>query len=218
MPDNKRYYVNDSGSGNTLDLGHPCVLRLVTDSLRYWVTEMGVDGFRFDLGTILGRDPEGFQENHGFHLACRQDPILSQLKLIAEPWDCGIGGYQVGGFPPSWLEWNDHFRDRVRGFWRGDKGQLAELASRITASGDLFNHRGRRPYASVNFITAHDGFTLRDLVSYNDKHNEANCDENRDGSNNNLSYNHGSEGPTDDHDINVLRLRQIRRQWPACVA
>jgi len=210
MPDNKRYYVNDSGTGNTLDLSHPCVLRLVTDSLRYWTSEMGVDGFRFDLGTILAREKTGFNERHGFHLACRQDPVLSQLKLIAEPWDCGLGGYQVGAFPPGWFEWNDRFRDTVRAFWRGDKDKLAELASRITASGDLFNWGGRRPSASVNFITAHDGFTLRDLVSYNQKHNEANGDDNRDGTDNNLSCNHGVEGPTDDPEIRALRARQIR--------
>ena len=211
MPDNARYYVNDSGTGNTLDLSHPGVLRMVTDSLRYWSTEMGVDGFRFDLGTILARDPlEGFDERHGFHLACRQDPELSKLKLIAEPWDCGIGGYQVGAFPPGWMEWNDRFRDAVRAFWRGDSGKLPELASRLTASGDLFNQRGRRPYASVNFITAHDGFTLKDLVSYNDKHNDANGENNCDGTDNNLSYNHGAEGPTNDPEINELRWRQMR--------
>ncbi|HEY6529862.1 MAG TPA: glycogen debranching protein GlgX [Cellvibrionaceae bacterium] len=210
MPDNKRYYVNDSGTGNTLDLGHPCVLRLVTDSLRYWVCDMGVDGFRFDLGTILAREETGFNDRHGFHTACRQDPLLSQRKLIAEPWDCGMGGYQVGRFPPGWMEWNDRFRDTVRGFWRGDEGTLPELAHCLTASGDLFNLGGRRSFASVNFVTAHDGFTLRDLVSYNDKHNEANGDENRDGTDNNLSCNYGSEGPTDNADINALRLRQMR--------
>jgi isoamylase len=211
MPDNARYYVNDSGTGNTLDLSHPCVLRMVTDSLRYWSTEMGVDGFRFDLGTILARTAEdGFDERHGFHLACRQDPKLSKLKLIAEPWDCGIGGYQVGAFPPGWMEWNDRYRDTVRAFWRGDSGKLPELASRLTASGDIFNQRGRRPYASVNFITAHDGFTLKDLVSYNDKHNEANGEKNRDGTDNNLSYNHGVEGPTEDPEIRELRWRQMR--------
>ncbi|RYY76167.1 MAG: glycogen debranching enzyme GlgX [Gammaproteobacteria bacterium] len=210
LPDNPRYYINDSGTGNTLDLTHPCVLRLVTDSLRYWTTEMGVDGFRFDLGTILARETTGFNERHGFHVACRQDPVLSQLKLIAEPWDCGPGGYQVGAFPPGWLEWNDRFRDTVRAFWRGDGGKLPELASRITASGDLFNWGGRRPFASVNFITAHDGFTMRDLVSYNEKHNEANGDENRDGNDNNISYNHGAEGDTDDANIREIRLRQIR--------
>lgn len=210
MPDNRRYYINDSGTGNTLDLAHPCVLRLVTDSLRYWVTEMGVDGFRFDLGTILAREKTGFNERHGFTMACRQDPILSQIKLIAEPWDCGIGGYQVGAFPPGWMEWNDRYRDTVRAFWRGDSGMVAELANRLTASGDLFNQRGRRPASSVNFITAHDGFTLHDVVSYNEKHNDANGDENRDGNDNNLSANYGVEGPTDDKTINEFRKRQIR--------
>ncbi len=211
LPENNRYYINDSGTGNTLDLTHPCVLRLVTDSLRYWTAEMGVDGFRFDLGTILARDEKnGFNERHGFHVTCRQDPTLSQLKLIAEPWDCGLGGYQVGAFPPGWFEWNDRFRDTVRAYWRGDHGKLPELASRITASGDLFNWGGRKPFVSVNFITAHDGFTLRDLVSYNEKHNDANGDENRDGTDNNLSNNYGVEGPTDDPHIKGLRARQIR--------
>lgn len=210
MPDNPRFYVNDTGTGNTLDLSHPCVLQMVTDSLRYWVTEMGVDGFRFDLATILGRYAEGFTERHSFLVACRQDPILSKVKLIAEPWDCGPGGYQVGGFPPGWGEWNDKFRDCVRAFWRGDDGMLPELASRLTASGDLFNQRGRRPYCSVNFVTAHDGFTLRDLVSYNEKHNEANGEDNRDGNDTNYSWNHGVEGPTEDPDICALRLRQMR--------
>ncbi|WP_395605107.1 glycogen debranching protein GlgX [Pseudomonas sp. B16120] len=210
MPDDKRFYINDSGTGNTLDLSHPCVLQMVTDSLRYWATEMHVDGFRFDLATILGRYRDGFDERHSFLVACRQDPVLRQLKLIAEPWDCGPGGYQVGNFPPGWVEWNDRFRDTVRAFWKGDDGQLADFAGRMTASGEMFNHRGRRPYSSVNFITAHDGFTLHDLVSYNDKHNEANDENNQDGSNNNLSWNHGVEGPTDDPEINALRLRQMR--------
>ncbi len=210
MPEDKRYYINDSGTGNTLDLSHPCVLQMVTDSLRYWAHEMHVDGFRFDLATILGRYHDGFNERHSFLVACRQDPLLRQVKMIAEPWDCGPGGYQVGGFPPGWAEWNDRFRDTVRAFWKGDDGQLADFAGRMTASGELFNQRGRRPYASVNFITAHDGFTLHDLVSYNDKHNEANDEDNQDGSNNNLSWNHGVEGPTDDPEINNLRLRQMR--------
>ena len=210
MPEDKRYYINDSGTGNTLDLSHPCVLQMVTDSLRYWAHEMHVDGFRFDLATILGRYHDGFNERHSFLVACRQDPLLRQIKMIAEPWDCGPGGYQVGGFPPGWAEWNDRFRDTVRAFWKGDDGQLADFAGRMTASGELFNQRGRRPYASVNFITAHDGFTLHDLVSYNDKHNEANDEDNQDGSNNNLSWNHGVEGPTDDPEINNLRLRQMR--------
>ena len=210
MPDEKRYYVNDSGTGNTLDLSHPCVLQMVTDSLRYWATEMQVDGFRFDLATILGRHAEGFDERHGFLVACRQDPVLSHCKLIAEPWDCGPGGYQVGGFPPGWAEWNDRFRDTARAFWMGEEGKTAELARRLTGSGDHFNQRGRRPWSSVNFITAHDGFTLRDVVSYDHKHNEANGEDNQDGSDHNLSWNHGYEGPTDDPEINQLRMRQMR--------
>ncbi|WP_043309709.1 glycogen debranching protein GlgX [Pseudomonas sp. ML96] len=210
MPDDRRYYINDSGTGNTLDLSHPCVLQMVTDSLRYWATEMRVDGFRFDLATILGRYADGFDERHSFLVACRQDPVLSKVKLIAEPWDCGPGGYQVGGFPPGWAEWNDKFRDNVRAFWKGDEGQLAELASRLTASGDLYDQRGRRPFTSVNFITAHDGFTLRDLVSYDHKHNEDNDEDNRDGTDHNISWNHGHEGPTDDAEIRELRLRQMR--------
>ena len=183
---------------------------MVTDSLRYWATEMHVDGFRFDLATILGRYHDGFDERHSFLVACRQDPVLRQVKMIAEPWDVGPGGYQVGNFPPGWVEWNDRFRDTVRAFWKGDDGQLADFAGRMTASGEMFNQRGRRPYSSVNFITAHDGFTLHDLVSYNDKHNEANDENNQDGSNNNLSWNHGVEGPTEDPEINALRLRQMR--------
>ncbi|MDX9686871.1 glycogen debranching protein GlgX [Halopseudomonas formosensis] len=210
MPEERRYYINDSGTGNTLDLSHPCVLQMVTDSLRYWATEMQVDGFRFDLATILARHAHGYDERHGFLVACRQDPVLSQCKLIAEPWDCGPGGYQVGGFPPGWAEWNDRFRDTARAFWMGEEGKIADLASRLTASGDHFNQRGRRPYSSVNFITAHDGFTLRDVVSYDHKHNEANGENNQDGSDHNLSWNHGCEGPTDDPEINGLRMRQMR--------
>ncbi|ANN66010.1 glycogen debranching protein GlgX [Bordetella bronchialis] len=210
LPDQKRYYINDTGTGNTLNLSHPRVLQMVMDSLRYWVTEMNVDGFRFDLATILAREPGGFDYESGFLKACRQDPILSSVKLIAEPWDCGPGGYQVGGFPPGWAEWNDRFRDCVRAYWKGDEGVVAELAARITASGDKFNHNGRRPWSSVNFITAHDGFTLHDLVSYNDKHNDANGEENRDGHSNNHSWNCGAEGPTDDEEIRALRERQKR--------
>ncbi len=210
QPDNKRFYINDSGTGNTLDLSHPCVLQMVTDSLRYWATEMHVDGFRFDLATILGRYHEGFDERHSFLVACRQDPVLRSVKLIAEPWDCGPGGYQVGGFAPGWAEWNDRFRDTVRAFWKGDDGQLADFAGRMTGSGELFNQRGRRPYTSVNFITAHDGFTMKDLVSYNEKHNEENDENNQDGTNNNVSWNHGVEGPTGDRAIIDLRLRQMR--------
>lgn len=205
-----RYYINDTGTGNTVNLSHQRVLQMVADSLRYWAQDMRVDGFRFDLATILGREPYGFDEGGGFLDACRQDPVLSQIKLIAEPWDCGPGGYQVGGFPPGWAEWNDRFRDTVRAFWKGDEGQLAELATRLTASADLFNRRGRKPSASVNFITSHDGFTLNDLVSYNDKHNEANGEDNQDGHSNNLSWNHGAEGPTEDADVRSLRLRQMR--------
>ncbi|CAO3432868.1 Limit dextrin alpha-1,6-maltotetraose-hydrolase (EC 3.2.1.196) [Azospirillum doebereinerae] len=205
-----RYYINDTGTGNTVNLSHPRVLQMVTDSLRYWVTEMHVDGFRFDLATILGREPHGFDQGGGFLDSCRQDPVLSRVKLIAEPWDCGPGGYQVGGFPPGWAEWNDKFRDTVRAYWKGDAGKLPELATRMTASADLFNRRGRRPWASVNFVTAHDGFTLADLVSYNEKHNLANGEGNRDGHSHNISWNHGVEGTTDDPDIKALRQRQMR--------
>jgi glycogen operon protein len=210
IPDQPRYYINDTGTGNTLNLSHQRVLQMVTDSLRYWVQEMHVDGFRFDLGTILAREPYGFDEGGGFLDSCRQDPILSAVKLISEPWDCGPGGYQVGRFPPGWAEWNDRYRDAVRAFWKGDGGILPDLASRITASADLFNRRGRKPWSSVNFVTAHDGFTLNDLVSYDDKHNEANGEDNRDGHSNNHSWNHGAEGPTDDPAIRQLRERQKR--------
>jgi glycogen operon protein len=205
-----RYYINDTGTGNTLNISHPRVLQMVTDSLRYWATEMRVDGFRFDLATILGREPHGFDQGGGFLDACRQDPVLSRVKLIAEPWDIGPGGYQVGGFPPGWAEWNDRYRDTVRAFWKGDEGKLPELAARVTGSADFFNRRGRKPWASVNFVTAHDGFTLADLVSYDEKHNEANGEDNRDGHSHNLSWNHGAEGPTDDPEIRSLRLRQMR--------
>ena len=210
MPDEKRYYINDTGTGNTVNLSHPRVLQMVADSLRYWATEMRVDGFRFDLATILAREPYGFDEGGGFLDSCRQDPVLSSVKLIAEPWDIGPGGYQVGRFPPGWAEWNDKFRDTVRAFWKGEEGTLADFAARMAGSGDLFNKRGRKPWASVNFITAHDGFNLNDLVSYNEKHNEANGEDNRDGHSNNHSWNHGVEGPTDDAEILVLRERQKR--------
>jgi isoamylase len=206
----KRHYINDTGTGNTLNLSHQRVLQMVTDSLRYWAQEMRVDGFRFDLATILGREPYGFDEGGGFLDSCRQDPVLSGVKLIAEPWDCGPGGYQVGGFPPGWAEWNDRFRDTLRAYWKGDDGKLPDLAARLTASSDLFNKRGRKSWAGVNFVTAHDGFTLNDLVSYNDKHNAANGEENRDGNANNLSWNHGVEGATDDPQIRGLRERQKR--------
>jgi glycogen operon protein len=210
MPDEARYYINDTGTGNTLNMSHPRVLQMVTDSLRYWVTEMHVDGFRFDLGTILARETYGFDEGHGFLDSCLQDPVLSSVKLIAEPWDIGPGGYQVGGFPPGWAEWNDKFRDTTRAWWKGDEGKLAEMATRLAASADCFNRRGRKPWASVNFVTAHDGFTLHDLVSYNEKHNEANGEDNRDGHSDNISWNHGAEGPTDDGEIVALRERQKR--------
>ena len=210
QPDQPRYYINDTGTGNTVNLSHPRVLQMVTDSLRYWVTEMHVDGFRFDLATILGREAQGFDQGGGFLDSCRQDPVLSQVKLIAEPWDCGPGGYQVGSFPPGWAEWNDRYRDTLRSFWKGDEGKAAETASRLAGSGDLFNRRGRKPWSSVNFITAHDGFTLNDLVSYNDKHNQANGEDNRDGTSNNLSWNCGAEGPTEDPEIRQLRERQKR--------
>ncbi|RXR06607.1 glycogen debranching protein GlgX [Pseudoxanthomonas composti] len=206
----RRYYINDTGTGNTFDLTNAGALRMVNDSLRYWLAQMHVDGFRFDLATILGREHHGFDPSGGFLDAVRQDALMSQAKLIAEPWDIGPGGYQVGGFPPGWAEWNDKFRDNTRAFWRGDEGQLAELATRLTGSADLFNHRGRRPNASINFVTAHDGFTLRDLVSYEHKHNQANGEGNRDGGDHNISCNYGAEGDTDDAVINDLRLRQQR--------
>jgi isoamylase len=210
MPEEPRYYINDTGTGNTLNLSHPRVLQMVTDSLRYWVSEMKVDGFRFDLATILGRELHGFDEGGGFLDSCRQDPVLSSVRLVAEPWDCGPGGYQVGGFPPGWAEWNDRFRDTTRAFWKGDEGIVPDLAKRLTGSGDKFDRRGRRPWASVNFIAAHDGFTTNDLVSYNDKHNEANGEANNDGHSDNKSWNFGVEGPTDDPDIRQQRERQKR--------
>ena len=186
------------------------MIQFVNDSLRYWAGEMHVDGFRFDLATILGREPSGFDQRGGFLDACNQDPLLSEVKLIAEPWDCGPGGYQVGHFPPGWSEWNDKFRDNAREFWKGEDGKLAEFATRFTGSADLFDRRGRRPWASVNFITAHDGFTLRDLVSYNEKHNIDNGEDNRDGSSNDGSCNYGEEGETDNADILQLRERQMK--------
>jgi glycogen operon protein len=208
-PQHPRHYINDTGTGNTVNANHPRVLQMIMDSLRYWAS-LGVDGFRFDLATVLGREPQGFDQTCGFFQAWRQDPVLSGLKFIAEPWDCGPGGYQVGAFPPGWAEWNDAFRDQVRAFWRGDEKQVPSLASRLTASADRFRHRGRRPWASVNFITAHDGFTLADLVAYNDRHNEANGENNRDGNSNNISWNCGAEGPTEDEEILKLRARQQR--------
>jgi isoamylase len=209
LPDNKRYYINDTGAGNTLNLSHTRVLQMVMDSLRYWVEQMRVDGFRFDLGTILAREPNGFDNQSGFLKACSQDPVLNTVKLIAEPWDCGPGGYQVGEFLPGWAEWNDKFRDDVRDFWRG-QGAASSFTMRLSASAEIFNSQGRRPWSSINFITAHDGFTLNDLVSYNEKHNEANEEDNKDGSSDNRSWNCGVEGPTEDAGINALRQRQMR--------
>ncbi len=209
LPDQPRYYVNDTGTGNTVNLSHPRVLQMVMDSLRYWVESTSVDGFRFDLGTILAREPNGFDNRSGFLKACSQDPLLAKVKLIAEPWDCGPGGYQVGGFPPGWAEWNDKFRDTVRDFWK-DEAPASALTERLCASGEFFNCQGRKPYASVNFITAHDGFTLNDIVTYNEKHNDANGENNQDGSSDNRSWNCGVEGPTDDPEVNRLRSRQIR--------
>ncbi|WP_313572956.1 glycogen debranching protein GlgX [Pseudescherichia sp.] len=209
MPDQHRYYINDTGTGNTVNTSHPRVLQMVMDSLRYWAESMHIDGFRFDLGTILGREPEGFDQRGGFFDAITQDPVLSKLKLIGEPWDIGPGGYQVGGFPPGWAEWNDKYRDTVREYWKGDN-VAQDFASRLLGSGDLYDIRGRRPWSSVNFITAHDGFTLNDLVSYNEKHNEENGEDNNDGHNDNRSYNYGAEGPTDEENINAVRERQKR--------
>ncbi|KAF0142465.1 MAG: glycogen operon protein GlgX [Rhodospirillaceae bacterium] len=208
VPGDARYYMDYTGCGNTLNMLHPRVVQMVMDSLRYWVSEMGVDGFRFDLALSLARLPEGYHPSCPFLAAVRQDPVLSKVKLIAEPWDLGLGGYQVGGFPSGWAEWNDRFRNTVRGFWRGDYNLASEMATRLTGSSDLFEHSGRRPQASINFITAHDGFTLHDLTSYNDKHNEGNSENNCDGTNQNLSWNCGAEGETADPRITALRLRQ----------
>jgi isoamylase len=210
QPTDRRYYINETGTGNTLNLSHPRVLQMVLDSLRYWVTEMHVDGFRFDLASTLGREPNGFDPGSGFFDAIRQAPWLAGVKLIAEPWDIGPGGYQLGHFPPGWAEWNDRYRDTVRRYWRGDQGVLPELAARISASADLFDHQGRRPWATVNFVAAHDGFTLADLVTYNEKHNEANKENNQDGHTENFSSNYGVEGPTDDPAIVAVRERQKR--------
>ena len=210
VADNPRYYMDYTGTGNTFNTRHPRVLQLIMDSLRYWVQEMHVDGFRFDLAAALARELHEVDRLGAFLDIIHQDPILSQVKLIAEPWDLGEGGYQVGGFPVGWGEWNDRYRDAVRSYWKGDSGVLGEMATRIAGSGDLYALSGRRPYASVNFVTAHDGFTLTDLVSYNQKHNQANGDDNRDGTDNNRSWNCGVEGPTDDPQVNALRARQKR--------
>jgi glycogen operon protein len=205
-----RYYKDYTGCGNTLNMRHPRALQLLMDSLRYWVTDMHVDGFRFDLAAALARELHEVDRLGAFFDIIHQDPTLSQVKLIAEPWDLGEGGYQVGNFPVLWSEWNGRYRDCVRDYWRGSDQSLAEFASRLTGSSDLYESGGRRPYASVNFLTAHDGFTLTDLVSYNDRHNEKNGEENRDGEANNRSWNCGFEGPTEDPRVNVLRARQKR--------
>jgi isoamylase len=210
VPDQPRYYMNYTGTGNSLNAGHPQVLKLVMDSLRYWVTEMHVDGFRFDLASTLAREVHHVSRLSSFFDAIHQDPVLSTVKLIAEPWDIGEGGYQTGNFPILWAEWNDRYRDTVRRYWRGDGGTMAELAYRLTGSSDLYQEDGRHPYASINFIAAHDGFTLHDLVTYAHKHNEANGEDNRDGHDNNLSANYGVEGPTDDPRIIEVRERQKR--------
>ena len=209
-PTNPRHYLDHTGCGNTLDVRRPQTLRLVLDSLRYWVQEMHVDGFRFDLAPTLGRDPEDFNPHARFFEVVRQDPVLAEVKLIAEPWDLGPNGYQAGTFPPGWAEWNGKYRDTMRSFWRGDAGLLPEVATRLAGSADLFAPAGRTPQASVNFITCHDGFTLNDLVSYERKHNEANGEENRDGNEHNLSRNWGVEGPTEVSHIARVRERMQR--------
>ncbi len=208
--DDPRFYMDYTGTGNTLDATHPHTLQLIMDSLRYWVLEMHVDGFRFDLASTLAREASDVSVFSAFFDVIHQDPVLSQVKLIAEPWDVGDGGYQVGNFPVLWAEWNGKYRDAIRRYWKGDEGLIGELAYRLTGSPDLYQHGGKQPYASINFITAHDGFTLNDLVSYNDKHNEANGEGNNDGDNNNASWNCGAEGPTEDEEINALRRRQRR--------
>ncbi|MGF1428903.1 glycogen debranching protein GlgX [Kitasatospora sp. LaBMicrA B282] len=210
LASDRRYYLDTTGTGNTLLMRSPHVLQLIMDSLRYWVTEMHVDGFRFDLAATLARQFHEVDRLSSFFDLVQQDPIVSQAKLIAEPWDLGEGGYQVGGFPPLWTEWNGKYRDTVRDLWRGEPATLAEFGSRLTGSSDLYQHDGRRPIASINFITCHDGFTLRDLVSHNDKHNEANGEQNRDGESHNRSWNCGTEGPTQDPRVLELRARQQR--------
>jgi len=210
VDNDQQFYMDYTGTGNTLNVRHPHALQLIMDSLRYWVLEMHVDGFRFDLAATLAREFYDVERLSSFFELVQQDPTVSQVKLIAEPWDVGPGGYQVGNFPPQWTEWNGKYRDTVRDFWRGEAATLGEFASRLTGSADLYEHSARRPVASINFVTAHDGFTLRDLVSYNEKHNEANGEDNRDGESYNRSWNCGHEGPTDDPEVNALRARQQR--------
>jgi glycogen operon protein len=209
VDDQKQYYMDYTGTGNSLNVGHPHSLQLIMDSLRYWVMDMRVDGFRFDLASALAREFYDVNRLAAFFELVQQDPVISQVKLIAEPWDVGPGGYQVGNFPPQWSEWNGKFRDAIRDFWRGEPN-LGEFAARIAGSADLYEHSGRRPVASINFVTAHDGFTLRDLVSYNEKHNDANGEDNRDGESHNRSWNHGVEGPTTDPEILAARAREQR--------
>jgi isoamylase len=216
MPDNPRYYDDFTGCGSSVNLTHPRVLQMVMDSLRYWVEVCHVDGFRFDLATELARGPQGYDRNAGFFTAIRQDPVLAGVKMVAEPWDLGMGGYQVGGFPSQWSEWNDRYRSAMRRYWSGEGSLIGEVSSRMTGSSDIFNHDGRSPRASINHVTVHDGFTLADLFSYNEKHNLANGEDNRDGSSDNLSNNCGVEGPTDDPKINALR-RQLRKNQLACL-
>ena len=210
LPDNPRHCINDTGCGNTVNTSHPRVIQLIMDSLRYWVDEFHVDGFRFDLGVTLGREATGFDPNGGFFDALRQDPTLAHVKLISEPWDIGPGGYQLGNHPPGLAEWNGRYRDDARRFWKGDAGMRGAIAARLHGSADLFDHQHRKPWASVNFITAHDGFTMNDLVSYNSKHNEANGEGNKDGADDNHSFNWGAEGPSDDAGINATRAKVHR--------
>ena len=209
-PDDRRFYMDYTGTGNTLDMQHARVLQLIMDSLRYWATEMHIDGFRFDLASALARELHEVDRLGTFFDVIRQDPVLNHVKLIAEPWDLGAGGYQVGNFPVGWAEWNDRYRDGIRAYWKGDGGLIGEFAMRLTGSSDLYDRSSRRPYASINFVTSHDGFTVNDLVSYNEKNNAANGEENRDGHDNNLSWNCGIEGPTDDPQVKALRERQKR--------
>ena len=209
VEDDQRYYMDYTGTGNSLNVRHPHSLQLIMDSLRYWVTEMHVDGFRFDLASTLAREFYDVDKLATFFELVQQDPVVSQVKLIAEPWDVGPGGYQVGNFPPQWTEWNGAYRDTVRDFWRGEPN-LGEFASRLSGSSDFYEQSGRRPFASINFVTAHDGFTLNDLVSYNEKHNEANGEDNNDGESHNRSWNHGVEGPTDDPEVHAARAREQR--------
>ena len=213
LDEDLRLYKDFTGTGNSLNARHPHTLQLIMDSLRYWVLEMHVDGFRFDLASTLAREFYDVDRLSAFFDLVQQDPVISQVKLIAEPWDVGEGGYQVGNFPGLWTEWNGKYRDTVRDYWRGEPATLGEFASRLTGSSDLYEVSSRRPSASINFITAHDGFTLHDLVSYNEKHNEANGEDNRDGESHNRSWNCGVEGPTDDPDVVALRCRQMRNFW-----